>query len=45
MLASSLSGLIWFQFGAATAFLTTAIATLCLAGYFLILPKPTAHAI
>jgi len=41
MLASSLTGLIWFQFGATTAFMLTAIATLVVAGYFLYtIPKP-----
>lgn len=41
MLASSLTGLIWFQFGATTAFITTATVTLFVIGYFLRLPKPT----
>ena len=40
MLASSLTGLIWFQFGAAVAFNTTAIATLGVMIYFLTIPKP-----
>lgn len=40
MLASSLTGLIWFQFGATTAFLVTAIATLFVIAYFLTIPKP-----
>lgn len=40
MLASSLTGLIWFQFGPATAFLTTATATLAIIVYFLSIPKP-----
>lgn len=40
MLASSLTGLIWFQFGATVAFLTTGVATLILAAYFLKIPKP-----
>jgi MFS family permease len=40
MLASSLTGLIWFQFGATTAFITTGTATLLVIVYFLILPKP-----
>jgi len=41
MLASSLTGLIWFQCGATTAFITTAIATLGVMLYFLTIPKPT----
>ena len=35
MLASSLTGIIWFQFGATTAFITTATATLVVVVYFL----------
>ena len=41
MLASSITGLIWFQFGAAAAFIITAIVTLIVAAYFLTIPKPT----
>ncbi len=41
MLASSLTGLIWFQFGATTAFIVTATATLIVIAYFLTIPKPT----
>jgi MFS family permease len=41
MLASSLTGLIWFQFGATTAFALTAIVTLIVFAYFLTVPKPT----
>lgn len=41
MLASSLTGLIWYQFGAATAFIATSIATFIVAIYFLMLPNPT----
>ncbi len=41
MLASSLIGLIWFNFGATAAFVTTAIATLCVMVYFFTIPKPT----
>ena len=41
MLASSLTGLIWFKFGAATTFLITAIATLIIVLYILTIPKPT----
>ncbi|MEJ6982211.1 MFS transporter [Pedobacter sp. P351] len=40
MLASSLTGLIWFQFGAKTAFITTAVITLIVIVYFLTIPKP-----
>ncbi len=40
MLASSLAGLIWFQFGATTTFLITAIATLFVVLYILTIPKP-----
>lgn len=40
MLASSLTGFIWFQFGAATAFLLTATTTLITFAYFLTIPKP-----
>jgi len=39
MLASSLTGLIWFEFGATTAFATTAIVTLLVIAYFLTIPK------
>lgn len=41
MLASSLTGLIWFQFGATTAFTLTATITLIVFAYFLTIPKPT----
>ena len=41
MLASSLTGLIWFKFGAATTFLITAIATIIIVLYILTIPKPT----
>ncbi len=40
MLASSLTGVIWFQFGAGTAFITTATATIIVIAYFLAIPKP-----
>lgn len=40
MLASSLAGLIWFQFCAAITFLISAIATLIIVLYFLTIPKP-----
>lgn len=36
MLASSIAGLIWFQFGAAVTFLLTAIITLLVSAYFII---------
>ena len=41
MLASSLTGLIWLQFNATVAFITTATATLFVIVYFLTIPKPT----
>ena len=41
MLASSLTGLIWFQFNATVAFITTATVTLLVIIYFLTIPKPT----
>lgn len=41
MLASSLSGLIWFNFGATAAFLTTGTVTLLVIIYFFTVPKPT----
>lgn len=44
MLASSLTGLIWFQFGAKAAFFTTATATLVVIVYFLTIPKYKARA-
>lgn len=39
MLASSLTGLIWFQFGAKTAFIMAATVTLIVIAYFLTIPK------
>ncbi len=39
MLASSLTGLIWYQFGASTAFITTASVTVLVILYFLVLHK------
>jgi len=42
MLASSLTGLIWFQFGATSAFLITAIATVFVIVYFLNISTSTA---
>ena len=41
LLASSLTGLIWFKFGAAVAFITTAIVTLIVLFYFLFVTKST----
>lgn len=41
MLASSLTGLIWFRFGATTAFILTATTTLIVVAYLLGIPKPT----
>ncbi|GAP43338.1 sugar phosphate permease [Lentimicrobium saccharophilum] len=40
MLASSLTGFVWFKFGAATAFVLTATMTLIVAAYFFTVPKP-----
>ena len=41
MIASSLAGLIWYQFGAAEAFITTAIITVLIIFYFLFkIPAP-----
>ncbi len=40
MLASSLIGIIWFQFGAPTALLITAIATIFVVLYFFTITKP-----
>lgn len=40
MLASSLTGLVWFNFGATVAFLTTATVSLCVMIYFFTIPKP-----
>lgn len=40
MLASSLTGLIWFNFGATATFLITAIATIIVTFYILTIPKP-----
>lgn len=41
MLASSLTGIIWFWYGAKVAFLVTAIFTVGLIIYFLTIPKPS----
>lgn len=43
MLASSLTGVIWFQLGSAAAFTTTAIATAFVIVYFLTIPPPARH--
>jgi MFS family permease len=40
MIASSLAGLIWFQFGATSAFLITAIATIFVILYIMSIPRP-----
>ena len=42
MLASSLTGLIWYRFGSSAAFIATAIVTLLVMGYFLTIPKSIA---
>lgn len=39
MLASSIAGLIWFQFGAATTFLVTGVATILIILYFVFFVK------
>jgi hypothetical protein len=40
MVASATAGLIWFQFGAATAFLATGALTLIIICYFLFFVLP-----
>jgi len=40
LLASSLAGLIWFQFGAAATFIITASATLLIIAYFIFMVPP-----
>lgn len=40
LIASSLTGVVWFRFGAAAAFITTATASLLLIIYFLDLSRP-----
>lgn len=40
MLASTLTGIIWFALGVQVAFISTAVITLIVVVYFLILPKP-----
>lgn len=44
MIASSLTGVIWFWYGAKVAFLITAGVTLVVVVYFLTLPKPNVSA-
>jgi len=44
MLASSVAGLIWFQFGAAATFIITGIATVLIIAYFIFMvPSPYNH--
>ena len=47
LLASSLTGFLWFRFGAAAAFLTTAVITVCVALYLVSIPfskgNPAGH--
>jgi len=43
MLASSLTGLIWFQYGATAAFVATASVTVFVIVYFITIPKPVAY--
>lgn len=44
MLASSLTGFVWFQFGGTVAFMTTGIVTVLVVLYFMIaIPKPTTN--
>jgi len=43
MLASSLTGLIWFRFGAAAAMRTAAAATVLAALYFILVPNSPAR--
>lgn len=40
MLASSITGLVWFRFGSSAAFITTAIVTTIIIVYFMRIPKP-----
>ena len=40
LVASSLAGLLWYQFGAMAVFLVAAVATVIVIGYFLLLPTP-----
>jgi MFS family permease len=43
MLASALTGLIWFKFSSAAAFIATASVTIAVMVYFLTIPKPEAN--
>jgi MFS family permease len=43
LVASTLTGFLWFQFGAAAALTITAIAALAVAGYLLSIPPPDKH--
>ncbi|HSR38711.1 MAG TPA: MFS transporter [Phnomibacter sp.] len=43
LIASSLTGFMWFHFGAAAALAITAIAALAVAGYLLRIPPPERH--
>ena len=43
MLASSLTGLIWFQYGATAAFVATASVTVFVIVYFMTIPKPVTY--
>jgi MFS family permease len=43
MLASSLTGLIWYHFNPATAFITTATVTICVIVYFMTIPNQQQH--
>jgi MFS family permease len=43
MLASSLTGLIWFQYGATAAFVATASVTVFVIVYFITIPKPVTY--
>ena len=44
LLASSLTGLMWYAFGSGVAFMVTAIVTLGVVGYFLLFVARQAHA-
>ncbi|PKP26531.1 MAG: MFS transporter [Bacteroidetes bacterium HGW-Bacteroidetes-2] len=41
MTASTLTGLLWYQFGAAVALMTSAVASFIVLVYFFTIPKPT----
>ena len=43
MLASSLTGLIWFKYGATAAFAATGIVTVIVMVYFMTIPKPITY--